>query len=210
MKYPVIYFKSLKDAIKQLEPVIRNGNAIQTGKPIKQFGNQLPREMLANLLLCLAINSHRDPPDRLTFTSDPKGGDGIILDTVTGETWPTEHVLAPTISGSKAEDVEAVILEKIEFKRQKPGQPYAGKTLVVLLNIEGLKWYPNRVARQLPAPLGFAAVWVVGLQGVEAGEYVYAVTELDVSEGDAPVSLVRIAKNWDAWQVTLLQGEAGA
>jgi len=57
---------------------------------------------------------------------------------------------------------------------------------VVFLNAGGGKWYPNRVARRLPNPLHFAVVWVVGLQHVEAGEYVYGVAQLDVSEGDAP------------------------
>jgi len=59
------------------------------------------------------------------------------------------------------------------------------KTLVVFLNADGGAWIPNRVTRRLPDPLHFAAVWVVGLLQIEAGQYVYGVTNLDVSEGDA-------------------------
>ena len=57
----------------------------------------------------------------------------------------------------------------------------------------------------MPEPLDFATVWVVALKGVEDGEYVYSVTHLDVSEGDAPTLLVRIRKEFDAWDVTRIQ-----
>jgi hypothetical protein len=57
----------------------------------------------------------------------------------------------------------------------------------------------------MPEPLHFAAVWVVGLQRLEAGEYVYGVTHLDVSKGDAPSLLVRIGKDFDTWEVKWLQ-----
>ena len=67
------------------------------------------------------------------------------------------------------------------------------------------RWFPNKVARQLPEPLHFAAVWVVGLQGAEAGKYTYGVTHMDVSGGNAAAWLVRIAKDFDAWEVTPIQ-----
>jgi bifunctional non-homologous end joining protein LigD len=35
-------------------------------------------------------------------------------------------------------------------------------------------WWPNQVARQLPDPSYFAAIWVVGLEKAEAGELRYA------------------------------------
>ena len=47
-------------------------------------------------------------------------------------------------------------------------------------------------------------MWVVGLHHEEAGEYVYGVTQLDVSEGDAPTWLIRIASGFDSW-VSVLQ-----
>jgi hypothetical protein len=53
------------------------------------------------------------------------------------------------------------------------------------------EWHPNTVARRLPEPLHFETVWVVGLGCVENGEYVYNVTNLDVSEGNAPVFKAR-------------------
>jgi len=108
-------------------------------------------------------------------------GDGIICDTITGETWCTEHVLVPTLRSATKERAEILILKAIDQKYKKGGAPYAsGKTLVVFLNAGAGMWFPNEVAKQLPDPLLFDAVWVVGLQKVEDGEYVYATTRLDL------------------------------
>jgi hypothetical protein len=61
------------------------------------------------------------------------------------------------------------------------------------------------VARELPQPLRFDDVWVAGLQRVEDGEYVYAVTQLDLSHRDAPTWLVRIRPDFEGWRVTRFQ-----
>lgn len=205
MKYKITRFKTLEIALKELEPFIRDGEHLQTGKPFKRFGGLRSREILANWLLCVAVNSISQP-DRLTFSSDPFGGDGIIRDSVTEETWQTEHVLVPRATSGEAEDVDALILKQIELKRSKGEAAYAsGKTLVVFLNAGLGKWYPNKVAKRLPVPLYFEAVWVVGLQGVEANEYAYNVTRLDLSRGNAPVWRVRIGKDFDTWNVEPIQ-----
>lgn len=52
------------------------------------------------------------------------------------------------------------------------------KTLIIFLNKEGSKWYPNKVARKLPKKIDFESVWVVGFQNVIDGEYNYNVTKL--------------------------------
>jgi hypothetical protein len=57
----------------------------------------------------------------------------------------------------------------------------------------------------LPDPLHFATVWVVSLQRVEAGEYVYGVANLDLTEGNAPTLLVRIRQDFATWEVTRIQ-----
>jgi len=41
----------------ELEPLIRNGEHLLTGKPFEQFGGMRSREMRANCLLCVAINA---------------------------------------------------------------------------------------------------------------------------------------------------------
>jgi hypothetical protein len=97
MRHRVTRFKSLGAALNELERFIRrSGNHLQTGKPFKQFGGMRSREMLANWLLCVVGNYMRQA-DQLTFSSDPIGGDGVITNTVMDETWPTEHVLVPSI-----------------------------------------------------------------------------------------------------------------
>lgn len=204
MKHPVRQFKNLEMALKELEPFIRNGAHLQSGRPIKNFGGMLSREMLANWLLCAVANAI--DKRELTFSSDPVGGDGIIIDSATGDTWPTEHVMVPRLRSGETGTGEALILKAIEQKRAKGGIAYAeGKTLVVFMEAGCGVWFPNKVARQLPDPLLFATVWVVGLQGVDAGEYVYGVTHLDLSEGDAPTLLVRIRENFGAWEVKRAQ-----
>lgn len=205
MKYQVTRFKNLKVALKELEPFIRNGEHLQTGKPFKRFGGLRSRELLANWLLCVAVNS-ASQSNRLTFSSDPLGGDGVIRDSETEETWQTEHVLVPRADGDDTEDVKTLILKQIELKQSKGGTAYAsGKTLVVFLNTGGGVWSPNEVTKRLPTPLYFEAVWVVGLQGVEGGEYTYNVTRLDLRQGNAPVWRVRIGKYFDAWEVEPIQ-----
>ena len=204
MKYSVTRFKSLAVALKEIEPFIRNGAHLQTGKPFEKFGRMRSREILANWLLCVVINSGSNR--KLTFSSDTIGGDGIICDVATGEAWPTEHVMVPRFRAGQTGDAQALILKAVEQKRQKGGAAYAtGKTLIVFLDAGAGVWFPTKVARQLPEPLHFAAVWVVGLQAVEAGEYVYGVTHLDVSMGDAPTFLVRIGKDFDSWEVRPIQ-----
>jgi hypothetical protein len=206
MKYKVTQFPTLKECLKALEQFIRNPDHLQTGKPIKRLGEMRPREILANWLLCV-VGNFAMQVDQLTFSSDPVGGDGIICNTVTEETWPTEHVLVPRVRGGEDADAEALILEAITQKQNKGGAAYAsGKALLVFLDAVGRKWFPNKVAKQLPAPLDFAAVWVMGPQGVEAGQYVYAVTLLDMSRGDAPAWRVRIGQDFDTWKIEEIQG----
>jgi hypothetical protein len=115
--------------------------------------------------------------------------------------------MVPRLRQGETADAGTLILEQINLKREKGGAAYAGgKTLVVFLEAGAGEWYPDSVAKQLPDPLLFATVWVVGLQRVEDdGAYVYGVTNLDVSEGHAPTMLVRISPEFDAWTVTKIQ-----
>jgi hypothetical protein len=118
VKYFVTRFKSLPVALKELEPFIRNGKHLQTNWA---DGRQL------------------------TFSSDPTGGDGIIEDMATGETWHTEHVLVPHLRAAQTGDAETLILRKVEEKQRKGGAAYAaGKTLIVFLNAGAGIWHPNR------------------------------------------------------------------
>ena len=139
MKYAVKRFKSLALALKELEPSIRNGQHLQTGKPFEKFGRMRSREILANWLLCAAINATENR--KLTFSSDPVGGDGVICDGATGETWPTEHVMVPRLRPGETGDAATLVLKAIEQKRNKGGAAYAaGKTLIVFLEADAGVW----------------------------------------------------------------------
>ncbi|WP_036015875.1 hypothetical protein [Bradyrhizobium yuanmingense] len=205
MKYPARRFKSLAVALKEIEPFVRDGQHLETGKPFKQLEGMRSREVLANLMVCLAYNFATG--EKLSFCSDPIGGDGIIYDESSKETWQTEHVMVASFGSNEADDSEKAILEQILEKNTKGGAEYArGKTLIVFLNSKGQKWYPNRVARQLPDPLHFDTVWVVGLQKFDDGEYIYAVTNLDLEQGrDAPAFHVRVKADFESWEVTRFQ-----
>ena len=203
LSYRVTQFKNLAVALKELEPFIRNGEHIRTGRPFRRFGGMRSREALANWLLCVTINAV-DSRD-LTFFSDPLGGDGVIRDPATGETWPTEHVMVRATPGA-SDDLNDLVLAAIAKKRDKGGAAYAtGKTLVVMVEGDGGAWHANRVARRLPRPLHFAAVWAVGLNAVADGRYGYWVAMLDVGDGDAPVYRVAIAADFASWTVTRIQ-----
>lgn len=207
MKNRVRRFKSLAIALKELKPFIRDGQHLQTGKPFKQFGGMRSREVLANWLICVVANFECGM-DRFSFTTDPTGGDGVVHDAQSSDMWLMEHVLVPRMQseyGANAENVEAAVLATIDCKRQKGGMTYAlGKQLVVFLNSGGGLWYPNRVAKQLPKPLMFDSVWIVGLQSVEHG-YEYGVTQLDADKGDSQVWLVRIDADFATWKVERTQ-----
>ena len=206
MKYRVTRFKSLKIALKELEPFIRNGEHLQTGKPFKRFGGMLSREALANWLLCV-VNNFQCGAERFTFSSVPQPlhGDGIIYDTVTENSWQTEHVMVPRARPGETPDIKALVLAAIELKQNKGGAAYAsGKTLVVFLEAGGGPWVPNEVAKQLPKT-DFETVCVVGLQRADANEYVYGVTNLELDEGVAPAWSVSIDAGFDTWEIKQIQ-----
>src|SRR5947209_1743949 len=83
-------FKSLKVALKELEPFVRNGRHLQVGDEFEKFGGLRSREMWGNWLLCVAVNATVGD-DRYTFTTDPEGGDGLIVNERSGTVLQTEQ-----------------------------------------------------------------------------------------------------------------------
>lgn len=50
-------------------------------KPLKQFGDARPRELVANWMICATANTEEEEVGEcMAFHSDPVGGDGIIVD----------------------------------------------------------------------------------------------------------------------------------
>lgn len=202
MSYETTRFKSMAVALRELEQIIKSPVLLETGKPLKRFGDARPRELVANWMVCAAANAEEDGVgERMAFHSDPVGGDGIIVDTKTGETWPTEHVMVPMPRTASVPNIEASIAKAVSDKQKKGGAAYAtGKTLIVFLNSGGGEWKPTRVAKNLP-PHDFGAVWVVGLYTAKDGEYVYGVANLHLEIGQAPTWTVHIAKDFGFWSV---------
>lgn len=109
-------------------------------------------------------------------------------------------MFVPPSGAAAAGNIESLILKKIEQKNAKGGVAYAsGKTLVVFLDSGGGEWFPHKVAQQLPDPIYFDAIWIVGLQDVEGGKYTYAATRIDVA--GVPKWRVRIASDFGDWTV---------
>lgn len=202
INYSVRRIASLTAALKELERFVVNGQHLWTGRPIGNFGDMRSRELLANWLLCVAVNAGLGS-ERLTITSQPSGleGDGVILDTVTGETVLTEHVLVPRHIGGTGVDVAALILQAIMDKHGRGTGYGSGRTLVVFREATSEPWLPKHVAERLPAGMAFDAVWVVGLERVEEGHYTYGVTRPDLRRGVPPVWHVRIAQDFNSWTV---------
>ena len=75
---------------------------------------------------------------------------------------------------------------------------------MVFLDAGGGRWFPNRATRLLPMT-DFNAVWVVGLQYVQDGSYVYGVSQLAMGPNGTPTWIIHIAQNFDAWDVRRLQ-----
>lgn len=192
-------------ALRELEEIIKSPVLLETGKPLKRFGDARPRELVANWMICAVANAEEGPGERMAFHSDPIGGDGIIVESKTGESWPTEHVLVPMPRMASVPDVETSIIKAVSDKQQKGGAAYAtGKTLVVFLNSGGGEWKPTRVTRNLPVH-DFGAVWVTGLHSAVDGEYVFGVANLHLEIGHAPSWTVHIAKDFGFWIVNRVQ-----
>lgn len=202
MKYNVTTFKNLKICIKELEPFIRSGQHIETGRPFKKFGNLLPREVLALWLLCVVLSDDKTF-NRWKICTAPLGGDGMIMDSLTNESYLTEHILV-SLNNKEKIDIESLIIKHIEKKQKKGGKAYAsGKILIVFLHKNGGNWYPNRVARNLPKTLDFEETWVVGFNAIVNEEYQYNVAQLNPR--NSPVWKVYINSTFDRWDVQRTQ-----
>lgn len=194
MKQKVTTFVSMRQALKELGPFICDGNHLETGKPFKNFDGMRSREVLGNWLLCAALNSDYGN-ERLRVCSDPNGGDGVINDEFENRAIAMEHVLVSR-SSKAAKDTESLLIDQINKKREKGGKAYAtGKTLVVFLNRKGENWIPRSVASKMPEDFYFDDIWVVGLNRVINGEYIYNVVNLD--KNGCPIWEVKIFSNFE-------------
>ena len=189
--------------LKNLERHVKAPDFLRRGRPFRNFG-LLPRELLANLLICFAGN-FEDPKNRLTVCTDPLGGDGLIFNQNHGGYMSTEHVFVPSHKGCDSQSVEQKILAAVAHKNYKGARYASRKDLVVFSEATGA-WHPNQTARMLIGGHGFENVWVVHLESAENQEYSYCVVWLEVSRGNAaPAWRMRIANDFKACTVERIQ-----
>jgi hypothetical protein len=217
MRYKVRKLRNLRLGLKEAEPAFRNvlvnGRPIlESGRPYRNFGRMLPRELAANWLIA-AVLDHCTRSDRFHIMSDPADGDGLIFDTITKEALWTEHVMVIDRAPDHGpDDPQAKILKCVSEKNDRGSAYGRARNLIIFLYRSGNPgpWWPNRLARLLPQPLHFDTVWLVGFQHFERADRIYAVTCLDVSQGGhAPIWLVRIDSNFDRRAICDVQAVSG-
>jgi hypothetical protein len=217
MRYTVRWLKNLELTLKEAEPAFRNvrinGSPIlENGRPYRNFGDMLPRELAANWLVA-AVLDHCAGSSRFHIMSDPAGGDGLIFDTTAERALWTEHVLVISRAGNAAKpgDRHEEILKCVS-KKNKRGRTYGrDRHLVIFLYRSGNPgpWWPTKLARALPRPFNFETAWLVCFQHFEGDDRVYAVSCLDASQGHAPTWLVRIDSSFRRWAVCEIQAARG-
>jgi hypothetical protein len=203
VKAHVKNIRDLNAVLKELEPRVKAPDFLRTGRPFGNFG-LLPRELLANLLICFAGN-FEDPQNRLTVCTDPLGGDGLIYNQNLGGYLSTEHVFVPMPKGEESQSVENKILTAVALKNKKGRQYASGKDLVVFSEAVG-SWHPNQTARRLIGHHSFENIWVVHLEGSDAQGYSYCVVWLEVFRGNAaPAWRIRISNDFKSFTVERIQ-----
>jgi len=201
MRVAVTKIRDLKIVLKDLERHVKAPDFLRKGREFRNFALR-PREVLTNWLIC-AVGNFEEGDARLTFCTDPFGGDGLILNQKDGKYISTEHVFIPTQKPAH-DGVEQFIYAAAEHKAKRGAHYASGKHLVILSEAIGL-WHPNRAARGILRRHGFDSVWVVHLEVGNDSGYTYCVTLLDVSKGNAPAWKVLINGDFTSWTVQRIQ-----
>lgn len=194
----VTQIRDLKIVLKDMEPYIRNPQFLRVGRRFTNF-NMLPREALANWLICTV---ERFEGEDWTFSDDPNGSDGRIVDLKTSTGFTTEHVFIPPPKAESTESVSDLMVEAVK-KKAKKGKQYAeGKVLVIFSEGQG-EFKPNIVARRTLELHHFDAIYMVGLEKIDESGYHYWVTHLHPLI--SPIWKIDITSNFDDWSVKRVQ-----
>jgi hypothetical protein len=202
MKHAVTVIKDLKAGLKQIEHFIKQPQLLWSGRAPRNF-KLLPREIVANWFIS-AIIGHERQSEAITFSTDPVGGDGVIIDKAAQvDVMLTEHVFVPI--REPPIPLEDRIAEAVADKMES-GETYArGKTLIVFTEGNGGLWHPNRAARRIAGAHAFEGVWVVQLSSADEGGYKYGVACLTLEAGNTQVWTVDINPAFDAWYIERIQ-----
>ena len=201
MRHKVTTIRDLKSVLNDIVPSIKDPRYLYSDREVRNFRLR-PREILANWLIC-SVKNHEVGPDTWTFSTDPPGGDGLIVKRSTRIGWPTEHIFIPTLKSSQNESVEDLMIKAVEHKHQN-GEAYAkGKQLVIFADVSREKWFPNQVCRKIKGQHSFDSVWAVGLEQTDGNDYDYWVVCFD--ELPSQVWKVYIDMDSTEWNVERIQ-----
>ena len=202
VKQKVTIVKDLEAVLSDMEPWIKNPKILYSGRA----GNikLLPREILANWLLCALGNSNVSN-DPFTFCNDPfGGGDGIIINRDSGEQMVTEHIFVPKHQKKDKKSAEDLIVEAVQKKQSKGRKAYAeGKHLIIFCDGIG-NWFPNKVGRKIQKTHNFSSVWAIGLERVQNENYYYYWVAL-FNTNHSPISQIKIDFQKKKWSVKIVQ-----
>ena len=177
VRHKVTTIRDLKSLLNDIVPLIKDPRYLYKGRELRNFRLR-PREILANWLIC-SVKNYEVGPDKWTFSTDPTGGDGLIVERSTGIGWRTEHVFIPTLESSQNDSVEDLMIKAVEHKHLK-GEAYAeGKQLVIFADVTRGKWFPNQVGQRIKGQHGFDSVWAAGLEQPDGNNYEYWVICFD-------------------------------
>jgi hypothetical protein len=198
-KYPEIkLIKDFKIALKDMEPYVKNPNYLIKGREFSNFSLR-PREAWANLLLCIVLRKLYG--DALTFAEDP-AGDGFVVNLITDEVIPTEHVSALENPLNPLPKGESRVINAINSKIERGPEYAEGKWLVVFFD-GAERFYRNKIREAVKERHNFGSIFCIGLLTSDENGYTYIITEFKESSGDKSASFkVEINPNFTDWKIT--------
>ena len=135
MRHKVTTIRDLKSVLNDIVPSIKDPRYLYSDREVRNFRLR-PREILANWLIC-SVKNHEVGPDTWTFSTDPPGGDGLIVKRSTRIGWPTEHIFIPTLKSSQNESVEDLMIKAVEHKHQNGEASLASSPIAPGLDLFG-------------------------------------------------------------------------
>lgn len=191
--------KDFQILLKDLEPFVKDPSFLYNGRPIENF-NLLPREVWGNWLFCAVLRALHGPA--ITFADVD---DGLIIDKLTWQTVPIEHVSALEIPGAKPlPKGEARIIQAIEHKVKRGPEYAVGKFLLVFCDGAG-KWYRDKVRMAINGKHNFKAIYTVNLTSSGPDGYSYTLTQFHPKTPHTSESFkVKVNSTFTDWEVVRL------
>lgn len=197
--------RDMSRLLKDMEPYVKDPHFLRSGRRFTNF-NLLPREVWANWLFCAVLQKQRKT--KITFAEDDIG-DGLIVDTATGQYVRTEHVAAlDRPVGEQLPIGDARIIGAVEHKIARGPEYASGKALLVFTEGAG-EWHRDKVRDAINGRHHFLAVYCISLESPGPSGYAYTLTQFDPRTPHTSISFkVKIDEDFSEWRVFLLLDRA--